>query len=127
MRPLGLARLLLEHGFNVIKVYADTLNTEEKSDFEWLRENRPELKLCATVHAKMRLLPRNNTGKILAIGQKAAYFTGTDYFVNIVEGGGMYGYDGICRMAGLMAEAFLTPKDTRKLIQIKGLGCGCCS
>ena len=74
----------------------------------------------------MRVAPRETAGKTLAVGQKAAYFTGTPYFVNVVEGGGMYGFDGICRMAGLMEEAFSAPKDTRALIQIKGLGCGCC-
>ncbi len=60
------------------------------------------------------------------MGQKAAYFTGTDNFVNIVEGGGMYGFDGICRMAEKLEDAFLHKKDARRLIQIKGLGCDCC-
>ena len=46
--------------------------------------------------------------------------------MNIVEGGGMYGFDGICRMAELMTDAYLKTKDTRNLIQIKGLECGCC-
>ena len=73
----------------------------------------------------MRVLSRKCSEKILAIGQKAAYFTGSDNFVNIVEGGGMYGFDGICRMAELMVDAYLHKKDARSLIQIKGLGCGC--
>lgn len=125
MRPLGLARLLIEHGFNVERIYADGLNTEEEDDFEWLKRNSPDLKLYATVQVKMRVLPRKTSEKMLAIGQKAAYFTGSDYFVNIVEGGGMYGFDGICRMAELMADACIHKKDAKKLIQIKGLGCGC--
>ncbi|MHC1721525.1 MAG: nitrogenase component 1 [Clostridiaceae bacterium] len=126
MRPLGLARLLIEHGFNVQSIYADSFNNEEKEDFEWVKNNRPELKLYATVQVKMRILSRKRDEKVLAIGQKAAYFTGSDNFVNIVEGGGMYGFDGICRMAGLMTEACLNTKDTRSLIQAKGLGCECC-
>ena len=44
----------------------------------------------------MRVYPRNPQEKILAIGQKAAYFSGTEHFVNMVEGGGLHGYDGIC-------------------------------
>ena len=126
MRPLSLARLLCGHGFAVRRVYADGFSGEEKSDFEWLKQNRPDIRLYATVHPKMRVLPRQTGEKTLAIGQKAAYFTGTDYFVNIVEGGGLYGFDGIVRMAGLMEDAFLRQKDTRRLIQIKGLGCDCC-
>ena len=31
------------------------------------------------------------------------------------------------RLAKLMEEAFCEEKDTKSLIQIKGLGCGCCS
>lgn len=123
MRPIGLARLLIEHGFNVAAVYIDTVNEEERKDFIWLKENSPMMKLYSTVQVKMRFLTQNSGKKVLAIGQKAAYFTGTAYFVNIVEGGGMYGFDGICHLMDLMEEAFLREKDTRSLIQVKGLGC----
>lgn len=124
-RPLGLARLLLEHGFNVTRLYVDSITAEEKDDFEKLKRAYPDLELNATVHAEMRVTKRVRGEKTLAIGQKAAYFTGTPYFVNVVEGGGMYGFDGIGRMARLIAEAFSEKKDMRGLIQIKGLGCGC--
>lgn len=123
MRPIGLARLLIEHGFNIAAVYIDTVNEEERKDFIWLKENSPMMKLYSTVQVKMRFLTQNSGKKVLAIGQKAAYFTGTAYFVNIVEGGGMYGFDGICHLMDLMEEAFLREKDTRSLIQVKGLGC----
>ena len=74
----------------------------------------------------MRVEPRKSEGKILAIGQKAAYFTGTDYFVNIVENGGYYGFSAIENICKDLIEAFNSPKDTKKLIQIKGMGCcGC--
>lgn len=126
MRPLGLARLLVEHGFNVTKLYIDNFNGEERADFDWLRAQRPDIDVYPTVHAKMRVLERNSDEKILAIGQKAAYFNNTPYFVNIVEGGGMYGFDGIVKLADLIKEAFSEEKDTKALIQIKGLGCGCC-
>ena len=55
-----------------------------------------------------------------------AYFENTDHFVNVVEGGGMFGYDAILNTLGLMREAYLEPKDMRNLIQIKGMGCGGC-
>ena len=74
----------------------------------------------------MRVYPRNPQEKILAIGQKAAYFSGTEHFVNMVEGGGLYGFDGICKMAELMTDAFLNEKDTRDIVPRKGLGCESC-
>ena len=126
-RPLGLARLLLEHGFAVERVYADSFTDEEKADFVWLRENAPELAVSATVHPKMRFAGhRAPGGESLAIGQKAAYFGGTGRFVNIVAGGGMYGFDGIARLAGRMTDAYRHEKDTRTVIQLKGLGCESC-
>lgn len=125
MRPVGLARLLIEHGFNVVAVYVDTINEEEKQDFIWMKEHAPIMKLYPTLQVRMRFIHKSSDEKLLAIGQKAAYFTGTSYFVNIVEGGGMYGFDGICHLIQLMEEAFFSEKDTKSLIQVKGLGCCC--
>ncbi|MGI5892981.1 MAG: nitrogenase component 1 [Candidatus Merdivicinus sp.] len=126
-RPLGLAKLLAEHGFRVISVYVDSFSGPEKAAFEWLQENLPELTLHPTVHAKMGVLPRNEAensgGKLLAIGQKAAYFTGTSYFVNLLEGGGLYGFDGIRLLAEKMEQAAKTEKDVPSIIQVKGWGC----
>ena len=115
MKPV----IRLEH---IEKVFHDG-----KDDFEALRRMKPDLLLRPTVHAAMRFVPREREQKVLALGQKAAYFAGTGHFVNVVQCGGMFGFDGICHLAGLMEEAFCEEKDARTLIQIKGLGCGCCS
>lgn len=125
-RPLGLARLLIEKGFNIERIYADSFSKEDEPDFLWLKENRPDLDIYATVQVKLRVLPRIYDRKVLAIGQKAAYFTGTSNFVNIVEGGGFYGFSGIEKLADLMTKAFNEEKDARCLIQQKGLGCESC-
>ena len=128
-RPLSLARLLLRKGFNVKRVYLDGIG-EEKADFEALQKEAPDLMLYATVEVKMRFLHGAEVGghgkHFLALGQKAAYFTGSDNFVNIVECGGLYGFNGIIRMASEMEDAYLHKKDARRLIQIKGFGGGCC-
>lgn len=124
-RPLGLAKLLLRHGYNVTKIYVDSFTGEEKEDFEILKKVAPDILLYPTIHTSMRVEPRESAKKTLAIGQKAAYFTGSNYFVNVVEGEGLYGFDGICQLVALMEEAYLEPKDARSLIQIKGWGCSC--
>ena len=126
-RPLGLARLLMEHGFVVKKVYADSFLDEDEQDFIWLKENEPKLVLSSTVHPKMRFAAHGiHDREVLAIGQKAAYFNKTGHFVNIVAGGGMYGFDGIVRLAEMMTDAYLHEKDTKTVIQYKGLGCESC-
>ena len=73
----------------------------------------------------MRVLPRGASGEVLAIGQKAAYFGRSRHFVNLVQGEGLYGFDGIRRTAELMMDAYLNEKDTEKLVVQKGWGCEC--
>ena len=70
----------------------DGISPEEKEDFLWLQEHAPELELIATIQVKMRALPRGGEGKVLAIGQKAAYFSRSRHFVNLVQGEGLYGF-----------------------------------
>ena len=125
-RPLGLAKLLLEHGFHVTTVYLDSISPEEKPAFDWLKLHHPDLELRATIQTKMRVLPRGTEGKVLAIGQKAAWFSGSRNFVNMVQGGGLWGFDGIRGTMELMTEAFLEEKDPEDLIVRKGWGCESC-
>ena len=125
-RPLGLAKLLLEHGFHVTTVYLDSISPEEKPAFDWLKLHHPDLELRATIQTKMRVLPRVTEGKVLAIGQTAAWFSGSRNFVNMVQGGGLWGFDGIRGTMELMTEAFLEEKDPEDLIVRKGWGCESC-
>lgn len=149
-RPLGLAKLLLLHGIHVTAVYLDVISPEEEEAFIWLRENAPDLILSATIHVSKRKYVSEKTadvfarasrgdvpasgedgmsqadGRILAVGPKAAYFSDTPYFVNMVEGFGFQGVSGIRKVIALMSEAFDEEKDTRDLVPRKGLGCECC-
>ncbi len=125
-RPLGLARLLLEHGFAVEEVYLDAVSPEEAEDLEWLHTHASDLELSSIVLPEMRVASRERSREFLALGQKAAWFTGSSHFVNLVEGGGLWGFEGIRALAKLMAEAWATPKDTRDIVPRKGLGCESC-
>ena len=128
LRNLSLARLLLDNGFNVKRVYTDVIIPEEKADFEYLQKVYPDLLLYPTLHPAMRFAaPAVGSGdEYLAIGQKAAYFCGTRHLVNIVSGGGWYGFDGIVQMCNAMVTAKNTLSDTKTLIQLKGWGCESC-
>lgn len=122
-RPLNLARVLLEHGFNVTSVYLDTIFPEEKEDFFLLQKQFPALKLIPTIHANMRF--EMGEGECLAIGPKAAYFENTRHFVNIIEGGGFFGYRGLLSMLKAIEEAYYASKDPALIVPQKGLGCEC--
>lgn len=125
-RPLGLARLLVEHGFSVWRVHLDSVRPEEKDDFYWLAAHAPDLELLPLIQPSMRVAARGCDDPVLAIGQWAAWFADTPHFVNLVEGGGLWGFSGICHLARLMVEAMHEEKDTHELVQLKGLGCESC-
>lgn len=125
-RPLGLARLLLSHGFRVDTVYLDSVSPEEEGDFRWLQQRFPALCLAPIHEAACRVRPRGSEEPALAIGQIAAWFLQTPHFVNLVEGGSLWGFSGILQMLTLIREAHKTEKDTRDLIPRKGLGCMSC-
>ena len=123
--PFSLAKLLLEYGFNVKKIYVDSIS--EKEVFKELQDKYGDrdILIYPTVNVAMRTNDRNQNEKYLALGQKATYFTDTNNFINEVECGGHYGFDGIKILAKNMVDAFKHEKDASKLIQKKGLGCSC--
>ncbi len=126
-RILSLAKLLLDNGFNVDRIYADAFQVEEVDDFSYIKEKFPNVKLMPTVNPIMLYSNDNEEeDEYLAIGQKAAYFSNTNHFVNIVEGGGMFGFEGIIDTVDLMRDAYLNKKNMRELVKIKGLGCEEC-
>ncbi len=131
-RPLGMARFLLIHGFNVKGIYVNAVSPEEAEDQAWLRDNVPDMDFEMPIEPGMRVRERlyrteeNEPVKVLAIGGQAAWFTGTNYFVNMVEGADLQGIDGMARFADMMEDAWFHEKDARDLIPRKGLGCESC-
>lgn len=131
-RYCSLARMLKEHGFNIREIYADAILPEEEADLNWLKENAPDITFCATTNYACRMADRSlseqaaeKNGKVLAIGQKAAYFTGTTHFVNWIENDGNWGFHAVCELAERMIEAYETESDVPALIQVKAWGCHC--
>lgn len=123
-RPLELALYLMDHGFNVESIFIDVF-TESEEVFNALQKKAPDLKIYQSLGWNIRKMERFHEGKIVSVGQKSAYFNDTDYFVNIVENDGMYGYRGIIRLMELIREADALKKPMRDLVQIKGWGCSC--
>ncbi len=125
-RVFGLARLLLEHGFNVKYIVAASAEQEDHEDFCYIKEKYPDIEIYSPVNVNMLYMPQTEKGNVLAVGQKAAYYFATDNFVNIVSEGGLYGYHGIVRFCEMLTDAFLNKKDRKRIIQHKGFGCDSC-
>ena len=126
-RPLGIARLLLLHGIRVRCVFLDQILEEEREAFQWLQEHDPDLLLVSTILPGMQRYGRGielfpDAVKVVAFGQKAAWYCQTPWFVNLIEGGGLWGYHGILQLCSLLEDACETAKDYLKIIPRKGIG-----
>lgn len=116
----SLAEMLLDNGFNLKYIYADSVMPEEKETADKIKaDGRVEIR--PVIAPEQRVAERKETD-ILAIGQKAAWFSNTAHFVNIVENGGLYGYRGIIALTELMKDAYLNEKDTADIIPRKAIG-----
>lgn len=120
-RPLGVARFLLDNGFNVKDVYLDAISPEEEESYNYLKEHFGDLLLKATIHPEGRVIERDNR-KVLAIGQKAAWFNNTTHFVNVIEGDGCIGYKGLMNLLDMMVEALGEEKDLNDIVPRKAVG-----
>ena len=123
--PISLANLLLDNGFNVKRIYTDSIG--EVDAFKYLQDKygSKDIMLYPTVNVAMRVIDRDNKERYLALGQKATYFTDTKNFVNEVECGGHFGFDAIKKLAENIIDAYNHEKDASTFIQKKGLGCSC--
>ncbi|MCC6095128.1 MAG: nitrogenase component 1 [Eubacterium sp.] len=129
-RPVGFARLLLEHGMNVVRILADSISPEEAEDLAVLQEEHPDLALMSTSApgslAEAERIQNETSGaeqkeKILAVGPKAAFFSDSSCFVNAIEADGATGYMGIRHMLQLMCDALTRPGQP-EVVTGKGLG-----
>ena len=126
-RPIGLALLLVKNGFNVARIYLDAFGKKEKKAFEELCKLKPDIEILPTMDPVMLKASDEKTeSEYLCIGQKSAYFCQSKRFVNIIEGGGMYGFDGIRHLGEMMIDAYLNEKDLKLTISHKGLACESC-
>lgn len=126
-RILSFCKLLLNRGFNVDRIYADSFIEDDKEDFYYIKNKYGNVKIYKTSSPYMQYIDDlEEKENYLAIGQKAAFFTKTNNFVNVIEGGGFFGFRGILKIIELMEDAYKNEKEMLSLISIKGLGCEEC-
>ncbi len=129
-RPFGLAALLESHGFTVTCVYADAcgpLDEDAKAQWETLAaEHGHEATTLPMIDWRMRQMPfGDGSGEgedVLALGQKAAYYSNTGHFVNLIYQSGLLGFRGITKLCALMQEAAENEKDTEAVLSEKAIG-----
>ncbi len=125
-KTLSFAKLLLDNGFCLERIYVDAFVEEERDLFEEIKEDYPSLAILPTNQPAMRFCHEDAQGKVIALGEKAAYFEGTNHFVQVVESGGYFGYQGIVKICQMIQEAYLVEKERKTRIQRKGFRCESC-
>lgn len=126
-RVFNLAHFLVENDIKVSTLYVEGVASEDLEDFNYLKVNQPDIKVISPSSPGALFLHKtsNTENKILAIGQKAAYFEDTNNFVNMIEGNGYQGFDGLDHLLGDIIDAYYDKKDTEKIISVKAWGCNC--
>jgi len=128
--PFSLAHLLVSHDFNVTEIYADTIPEEDEQNFRWLQTHAPQIRLSPTKHPAMRTQPRlhlDASGRLpIALGQKAAYFTGTHHFLPEIEAGGHYGLEAIHWLQTALSRAAILETDPEPILKKKAWGAPSC-
>ena len=127
-RPIALALRLVRAGIRVTDLYCDSFLPSDRDDFDLLRAAAPDIRVHPTIVPEMRFAaPTEKRDDLVAIGQKAAFFTGAVHMVNVIEGGPHWGHVGVRDLARRLKAAAHTTVDVDRLISIKGYGCnGCC-
>lgn len=120
--PFSLALFLEERGITVSDIFLEG-TTEGIEVIAKLKELHPDIRIYNPDNCMMRKHVRQCEEKTLAIGQQAAYFLNTPYFVNQIFTAGMYGYEGILEMIHRMEEAFIEKKDIKSTVSVKGWRC----
>ena len=117
--PISLATYLIERGFIIESIFLDGCN----EDLSKLKQLAPNIQVYDVEKCEMRLHDRTTRHKVLAIGQQAAYFCNTPYFVDCIFSAQMYGYAGILHLIDVLLDAYTNPKDIRTTISHKGWRC----
>lgn len=120
--PFSLTLFLSERGIYVSDLFLEG-TSESKEVIEKVKALNPDLRVYNPESCLMRKHSRTHETKTLAIGQQAAYFLNTPYFVNQIFTAGMYGYEGILELLKRMEEALLKPKEIQETVGYKGWRC----
>lgn len=97
MRPCGIARALIEYGFNVKAVFSLHGKESDLPQREWLQKNFPEV-LIIQREQYQDILGYGLSDEELCIGFDCAYLLKAKHYVDMRHDEGIFGYHGICEL-----------------------------
>lgn len=119
-RPFSLGRVLLNYGFNVVRIFAQQCIPPDKAAYDEIVSAHPEVEIVQPQHHDIlkfdKRLPES-----LALGFQSGYISASDYVVNLVNDDGLFGFDGVRRLADMMSDALNQKADLERMIKEYGL------
>lgn len=118
--PFGLARALLEYGFNVVRVQAPECISIDKADCEWVTTEHPEVEVLQSQHHNT-VLREGQIEESIAVGVDGAYLAGSKYVADLFDDEGMYGYHAVISLMEKLEHALDRVVDLESMIHEYGL------
>ncbi|WP_170253903.1 nitrogenase component 1 [Acetobacterium paludosum] len=113
-RSIPLARALDKYGFNVKLVFDGTILFSDVEDLEWLKENRPDIKIADGRNFNMMNM-KNSLGDCLCIGFSSGYTLEAKHVVERLPSCFAFGYYGVELLMDRMIQAYDTVADYEKI------------
>lgn len=118
--PFGLARALLEYGFNVVRVQAPECTSIDRENLDWISEHHSHIEVLQSQHHKV-VNRENQIPESISIGVDGAYIAGSKYVVDQFDDEGCFGFDGVKRLMNKIAHALEHEVDLKSMIHEYGL------
>ena len=120
IRPYSLALTLVRHGFHVGMVASDVVLGIDKTSYETLQKEEPDILVENPLDFSAVRFPHAGE-KYLCIGFDCGYMTGSDRVVDLMSDDGLYTFDGVIRLMDMIAEAYKGGGDVGEMIVKAGL------
>lgn len=117
VRPVTLAKTLLKYGFNVSLLAIDNVTPFEKENFEYLRQNYPELEVVSPIHHDAAKYEHRSFSDALCIGFDCGFMVGSEHIVDLQEDNGFFGFAGIAKLMELIKKAHDSKQDVNEIIK----------
>lgn len=115
-RPFDLAKALLEAGMKVKCIYEQKVLPSDKINFQWIRENHPEVMIIQPQNPKVTVCEKFGE-QCLSIGFSAAYISGAKHVLDIAGQHGLYGFQGILDLMKMIQKAAREEVDLKELLE----------
>lgn len=120
LQPFGLARALLDYGFNVKLIVTKECLGIDLDNKGWILANHHDVQIVNAMHFDQVKFSLRGTD-YLCIGFDCGYMTGSVHISPLMDDEGLFGFDGVCRLMDEIERTFKQESDVHKMIEEAGL------